>query len=113
LLEQSLHRLVFEVDAPADGVLVVVEGYDAGWRATVDGEPAQVLRANLVFRAVEVSAGTHTIVLEYAPPGVRAAWWLWLVTMMGLVAVAVDELRTRRPADGRRDTDEATPTEDA
>ena len=100
LLEQSLHRLVFEIDAPADGLFVVLEGHDPGWRATVDDEPAVVLRTNLIFRGVEVPKGSHRVTLSYDPPGVRALWWLWLLGMLGLCALAVDELRRARAKRG-------------
>lgn len=53
------------------GWVVFVEQYAAGWRATVDGRPAQVSRANLVMNAVRTGAGAHTVTLRYEAPGVR------------------------------------------
>lgn len=38
-----------------------------GWRATVDGEPAELLSLNGAQLAVEVPAGTHDVRLEYRP----------------------------------------------
>ncbi len=56
-----------ETEADRDGYLVVVEGFAPGWRGTVDGRPARVLRANGYFRAVRVPAGRHRVTMRYRP----------------------------------------------
>jgi uncharacterized membrane protein YfhO len=49
---------------------VVADTYDPGWKATVDGRDAPLLRANLAFRAVPVDAGRHTVEMRYRPAAV-------------------------------------------
>lgn len=95
IVEQGLQRLVLEVDAPADGLVVIAEGYDTGWQARVDGAPATVLRANLVLRAVWVEAGAHRIELEYRPPGVVALWVVWALTWLGIAGLVLVDRRAR------------------
>lgn len=53
---------------PATGLLVLSEIWDPGWRATVDGVPADVLRTNGVFMAVPLQPGDHEVVFRYLPP---------------------------------------------
>jgi hypothetical protein len=53
------------VDAPREGVVVVLDPWFPGWSASVDGEAAAILRANYAFQAVAVSRGRHRIVLSY------------------------------------------------
>src|SRR5262249_51363560 len=53
--------------ASAAGYAVLVESYLPAWRATLDGAPAEVLRANLAFRAVQVPAGRHRVEWWYSP----------------------------------------------
>jgi hypothetical protein len=59
---------------PVSGYLVLSDVYYPGWRATVDGVPARVLRADYVFRAVLLPPGEHTVNLKFAPE----AWHLGL-----------------------------------
>jgi len=72
--------------APAPTMAVFVEQYDPGWTATVDGRPAPIVAANLVMRAVPISAGHHTIDLQYKTPGLTLALSL---SLLGVVALAL------------------------
>jgi hypothetical protein len=53
-----------------DGFVVLVDAFDPGWKADVDGRPSPVLRANVAFRAVRVPKGRHSIAMRYRPRGV-------------------------------------------
>ncbi|MEG1874863.1 MAG: YfhO family protein [Angelakisella sp.] len=67
--------------------------YDKGWRATVNGQPAPIERANLGFMAVRVPGGESTLRFEYTTPG------LWLgvtVTVVSLLLFAGYLLLRRR-----------------
>ncbi len=71
------NSLEADVEAPADGLAVVLDPWFPGWSATVDGTPARVLRADYVFMAVPVKAGRHVLRLTYFPrrllPGIAIA----------------------------------------
>jgi uncharacterized membrane protein YfhO len=56
-----------EVDNKQSGILVVHEAYYPGWVAEVDGQPARILRTNVLFRGVEVGAGHHLVVFRFEP----------------------------------------------
>jgi hypothetical protein len=58
----------FVVSTPVPAVVLVRTVADPNWRATVDGRPVPVLRADYVIQAVAVPAGSHTIVLSYDDP---------------------------------------------
>ena len=58
-------RVRAESDRP--GYLVLTDTWFPGWRATVDGRPARVWRANYAVRAVWIPPGRHDVVLQYAP----------------------------------------------
>lgn len=45
--------------------------YEDGWSATVNGEAAEIIKANVGFMAVRVPAGTSTIRFNYYTPGLN------------------------------------------
>ena len=55
------------VDAPHAGFVVLNDVWHPWWFGTVDGMPADVLRANVLFRAIEVPAGKHIVRFEFRP----------------------------------------------
>jgi len=75
------------VQAAVPTVAVLVEQYAPGWTALVDGKPAPILRANLLLRAVPLSAGSHRIELDYQTPGLRLAIFLSVVGLLAMVGV--------------------------
>jgi hypothetical protein len=85
----SNNRVEARCRADAPAIAVFLEQHDVGWTAAVDGMAVPLLRANLLMRAVAVAAGTHTITLSYAPPGLRAGA---LLSSLALLAFAVMSL---------------------
>ncbi len=66
------NRLVYEVNAANDGVVVFSEVYYPGWQAIIDGSAASIARADYILRAMYVPAGKHTIEMRFDPPSIRA-----------------------------------------
>lgn len=71
-LQLGLDRVALEVTLERPGFVVLLEAWDPGWRATVDGVAVDVVAANLVFRAVRVEAGRHRVEMVYRPVEVVA-----------------------------------------
>jgi hypothetical protein len=80
-------RVEAECTARAPALAVFVEQFDRGWSATVDGQPAPVLRANLAMRAIPITPGTHRIVLSFSPPGLRTGLALSIAGLFTLIAL--------------------------
>jgi hypothetical protein len=97
LLRRDPDRLVILADMTQPGYLVLTDTYYPGWQATVDGEPTEILPANHAFRAVELSAGDHTIIFEYAPLSFRLGAWITLgaASLLAIVLIAAG-LQSRR-----------------
>ena len=65
-------EILAEADAPGGGWLVLNDVWHPWWFAEVDGTPAPILRANVMFRAVAVPAGRHKVRFMFQP-----FWGLW------------------------------------
>ena len=63
----SNNNVTVTVDAAQPGLLVLHDMYYPGWVARVDGTPTPIVRANLLFRGVEVPAGHHTVEFSFQP----------------------------------------------
>ncbi len=72
IVDDRADVVAVEVDSDGPGWLVLLDGWFPGWRATVNGEPAEVARANHAFRAVAVGGGRSVVRFEYRPDSVRA-----------------------------------------
>lgn len=60
-------RIEVEVDAARPGWLELGDVWHRWWRAEVDGRPADLHRADAIFRAVPVPAGRHRVVFSFHP----------------------------------------------
>lgn len=67
LAEYEPNRLVYETSSAKDGVVVFSEVYYPGWQVTIDGQPAELARADYILRAMNVPAGKHTIEMRFDP----------------------------------------------
>jgi hypothetical protein len=89
-------HLVLRVAAPAPGFLLLADQHFPGWTATVNGASAPILRANYVFRAVEVPAGESVVTFDYRPASLRLGAAISGLTVAGLLAWAVWQRRRGR-----------------
>jgi uncharacterized membrane protein YfhO len=59
-----------------------------GWRAWVNDREVQVLRANYLFRAVELPVGTQRVRLLYDPMSFKVGVGLAIATTIVLLALS-------------------------
>ena len=82
--------------ADADAWLVLSDTYYPGWTATVDGQPAAVLRGDLLFRVVPVPGGEHDVEFRFEPTSVRVGAVISLLSLAIVAMVLVLAARARR-----------------
>jgi hypothetical protein len=65
-------EIVVEVNSPSGGILLLNDVWHPWWRATIDGAQADIMHANVIFRAVELPPGKHSVRFTFEP--LRGAW---------------------------------------
>lgn len=72
LTSYAPNALTYVSSSAANGTVVFSEiFYPYGWKAYIDGKPAQIFRANYLLRAMNIPAGQHEIRMEFDPDSVR------------------------------------------
>jgi|GEM_PF-289722 len=83
MVEYKPERVALEVRASADGYVLLTDSWYPGWVALVDGVETPIERADYIYRAVRVSAGTHRVEFEYRP------WSLYVGAALSLIALLI------------------------
>ncbi|MFQ5594491.1 MAG: YfhO family protein [Anaerolineae bacterium] len=79
-------RVVINVSAIQQGLLILGDQFYPGWQAYLDGRPATVYRVNHVMRGVVLPAGDHQVVFRFAPASLRVGGRL---SLAGLVVLLI------------------------
>jgi hypothetical protein len=67
LLRYGNTEIVVRVEAPVGGILLLNDVWQPWWRASVDGIDTEILKANVIFRAVVCPRGGHVIRFSFHP----------------------------------------------
>ncbi len=90
-----------EASLASPGYLLLLDTYFPGWRATVNGAPAPIYRADFNFRAVPLPAGKSTVIFSYRPESLRIGIYLCALGILLLGAAwfgrSLSKLGAARP----------------
>jgi len=86
-------RVELEARLERPGIVVLADVDYPGWRLSIDGRSAAILRVNGLMRGAVVGEGEHRLVYTYEPWSVRVGL---IVTVAGLAIATLLWLRGRR-----------------
>jgi uncharacterized membrane protein YfhO len=89
LTSYEANEAKYEVESAQGGLVVFSEVYYPGWTATIDGQPAELGRANYVLRALNVPSGKHEVVLTFKPQSIQTTESIAYVALAVLVLLIV------------------------
>jgi hypothetical protein len=96
VLSRTPNRISIQIPAlnpHQEYTLVTSEIAYPGWRAWVDGKPAQILEVDGLLRAVRIQGGAHQVVFSFFPLSLMAGLALWVC---GLVLLWLLISKSRR-----------------
>jgi hypothetical protein len=95
-------KVVIDAVAPRGGWLLLSDTWYPGWKATVDGRPAPVLRANVAHRAVLLPPGNHRVVFSFRPASTARGFVLSAAGLAILLGGVAGLLRKKSRPESRR-----------
>lgn len=92
LVSYKPDRLEYKYTSSQPGMMLFSEVYyPHGWKAMIDGQPAEHFRANWILRGMEVPAGEHTISFYFHPDVYMTGRWIGTICsgllVLGLLLV--------------------------
>jgi hypothetical protein len=88
-------EIVVQVEARSPGYLRVMESWDEGWSATLNGKATDLLVADTFAMAVRLRPGVHEVRLSYRTPGARTGLVLSALSA-ALLSLLVLGMRSQR-----------------
>lgn len=86
------HRVRITARLSDSGILVLTDAFYPGWKVYVDQQPERILRANYLFRGVELTPGNHTVEFVYDPASFKIGLF---ISLLALTLVLATPLCTR------------------
>ena len=84
-------RITGTVTVPEKRILQFAVPYSPGWKAYTDGKETPIMQSDVLYMAVPVDAGSHTVELKYTTPWLTAGCILSVLTF---IALCIYEVKT-------------------
>ena len=84
IISYKPNNIEISVDSRSNALLFLAENYAKGWKASIDGKNASILRANYTFRAIKIDKGKHNVKFWYDPWSFRLGIYLSIVGLIGM-----------------------------
>jgi hypothetical protein len=103
IADYKINKIELRAGTQQPCLAILTDIHYPGWNAYVDGIKTDILRANSLFRAVELAPGEHTIVFKYEPRSLMEGAALSLITIsLSIVGLYVERRYRRAKGEGRQ-----------
>ena len=84
VVEHEAERVVLDANLERPGLVILADVFYPGWKLTIDGQAAPILRANRLMRGAAVQAGRHRLVYTYDPASFKVGLAISLAALVAL-----------------------------
>jgi len=82
ITEFNENRIAGTIDLQNKKILFLSIPYDKGWKATINGKSAELIRVNIGFTGLILDKGEYEISLNYDPPYLRTGFIISLISVI-------------------------------
>jgi uncharacterized membrane protein YfhO len=85
--KKSNNRIQGDISLDQKGILLLSIPYSKGWNAYVDGTRKMLLPANVMYMALPLEAGKHSILLKYRTPYLKEGFAVTIAALLVLIGI--------------------------
>ena len=87
LTKYDVNELHYSSNSSSPQIAIFSETWYDGWEATINGQPADIFRANYLLRGLKLPAGNNQIMFQYRPqaPGAIISKIFSVIILLGLL----------------------------
>ena len=86
-ISYATNKVTGTINMQDNGIMCLTIPYSKGWTAYVDGKKTELTKANTMFMALKLPAGSHEITLKYHTPGLLAGFILSILGLALLIGL--------------------------
>ena len=90
LIKYEPNEIVVSSNLDYNALLFISDAYDRDWKAYIDGNESEVLRASYALRSIAVEKGDHQISFKYQPKSFTYGLMISILSIIGLVIFATN-----------------------
>lgn len=97
IVHYGARNVELKVQTSRPGLAILTDVYYPGWRAQVNGQPANIYRVNGLFRGVWLPKGEHKVIFSYWPPSYQLGFALaGIASLICLILVMISAFARKR-----------------
>jgi uncharacterized membrane protein YfhO len=81
-ITMTTNKITGEIKSDKNQMLLLTIPYSPGWSATLDGEAVTIYRANTMYSAIDLTPGTHNLILTYQTPYISLGITTSLISLL-------------------------------
>lgn len=87
------------INLKEEKILCLSIPFRKGWEAYVDGDKTEIMQANTMFMAIQMSPGEHSVMLKYHTPGIYAGIG---ISIFGIIILFIVLIKIKQLQEGSK-----------